>query len=477
MPPKLALLLVVAFVVYAYRSDRKRGYGSTKDLFWPSLWYMVVASRMVGVWLNIWGVPLPGGGGDAEDGSTIDRYFFALLTVIGFGILTRNKFDWSGALKANPWLTALLGFMALSIVWSQYPFVSFKRYIKVIGSIVMALVVLTNERPMDAFLTVLRRCLYVHLPMSILCVKYFREIGVAYDWSGSGQMWQGISTSKNTLGQVAMLGTLYFLGEVRRQWSQLRWRNLHLLYLLMSIHLLKGGGESVSMTSVSVAALAVGIFLHLQSLRSRPAAVRSFVRLVSLAIAGLVALIITHSLLTFDVDSLFGTIITKFGRDITLTDRTYIWDDVYKAASGNPLLGVGFGGFWIGREANIPWNESMTWTLGQAHDGYIDTYLQVGLIGVGLLLMVLITTLPRLVATLASDYDFACFRITMLLTIIFVNITETTFLRGDHHMWFITMLVLWILPPPEVPVAEESTVASPAAGTGQHDSVPSLAAR
>jgi exopolysaccharide production protein ExoQ len=447
MPPQLALVLVTAFVVFAFRSDRSRGYGDTSSLFWPSLWYLVVASRMVGVWFNTWGLPLPSSGdGGAEDGSPIDRYFFALLTVIGFAILARRRFDWGAALSANPWLTALLAFMAISIIWSDYPFVSFKRYIKVIGSIVMALVVLTNERPMDAFFTVLRRCLYIHLPMSILCVKYFREIGVAYDWSGSGQMWQGISTSKNTLGQVAMLGVLYFFTEVRRQWPTLRWRNLHFLYLGMSLYLLKGGGESVSMTSVSVSVFAMGIYLRIQSLRQRIESVGSFVRLVCYTTFGLIALIVTHSIVTFDADSLFGTIITKFGRDITLTDRTFIWDDVYKAAAGNPLLGVGFGGFWIGRMANIPWNQSMTWTLGQAHSGYIDTYLQVGLIGVLLLAVVIFSSLPRLVENLHQDYDLACFRITMLLTIVFVNVTETTFLRGDHHLWFVTMLVLWILP-------------------------------
>ena len=61
----------------------------------------------------------------------------------------------------------------------------------------------------------------------------------------------------------------------------------------------------------------------------------------------------------FSPDSFFGRIITVLGRDITLTDRTYIRSDAYGAAAGNPLLGVGFGGFWIGQIANIPWNTHM----------------------------------------------------------------------------------------------------------------------
>ena len=153
----------------------------------------------------------------------------------------------------------------------------------------------------------------------------------------------------------------------------------------------------------------------------------------------------------FSEDSFFGYLITKFGRDITLTDRIYIWNDVYAAAANNPLFGVGYGGFWIERIANIPWNSTMTWVLGQAHNGYIDTYLQLGLVGGFLFARVLFATLPRLVASLDDDFDYGCFRITLFITILFINVTETTFLRGDHHLWFILLLILWTVPSRQTP--------------------------
>jgi len=167
----------------------------------------------------------------------------------------------------------------------------------------------------------------------------------------------------------------------------------------------------------------------------------------------LITLVLVHSVVMFSEDSVFGSLITAFGRDITLTDRTNIWHDVYGAVS-NPLLGVGFGGFWIGRLANIPWNATMTWVLGQGHSGYVDTYLQLGYVGAFLLAGLLFTALPRLVNTLADDFDFACFRITLFLTIIFVNITESTYLRGDHQLWFLFMLVMWIVPTTQPGVAD-----------------------
>lgn len=446
MPPKFALLMGAVFILGAFYFQPPRTAKVSKALFWPTLWYLVVATRPFGVWMYIWGVPLPGGSSDATEGSSVDRYFYLTLAIIGFWILSKRGFKWRVALRRNPWLAALLFYMAASILWSQYSFVSFKRFVKVLGSIAMALVVLTEDEPFEAMLTVLRRCLYVHLPLSIICTKYFRDIGVAYDWFGTSSMWQGISTSKNTLGQVAMLGVVYFFWEVRKQWRQYGWRNVNVLYLLMAAYLLKGAPTSISMTSVSVAALALLIFLRLQSLRSRPEAVRPFVRLAFTGVAGIVILVLLHSIFMFSEDSPFGYFITKFGRDITLTDRTYIWHDVYAATADNPLFGVGYGGFWIERMANIPWNATMTWVLGQAHNGYIDTYLQLGLVGAFLLARVLFTTLPRLMESMEDDFDFGCFRITLFITILFVNITESTYLRGDHHLWFIMLLTVWMVP-------------------------------
>lgn len=445
MPPQLALLVYAIPVILAFRSDRKRDIGDTKGLFWPSLWYLVVSTHPLGFWLQLWGIPLPTDSGDATDGSLVDRYFYFTLTVLGIRILLQRHLRWSTVFRINPWLVALLAFMALSILWSQYPFVSFKRYIKVIGSIVMAFVVLTHSDPQAAFCTVLRRCLYIHLPMSILCTRYFRDIGVSFDWNGTTDAWCGISGSKNVLGQVAMLGVVYFFWEVRRHWRQLGWRNLHVLYLFMALYLLKGAG-SISMTSISVCVFALVIFFRIQSLRRRPWAIRPFVQVVFYATIAVILLMIVHSVVMFSEGSLMGHIITLLGRDITLTDRTYIWHDVYAAAAGNPFFGVGFGGFWIGRIANIPWNARMTWVLGQAHSGYVDTYLQIGIVGVFLLAALLFTTLPRLLASLADDFDFACMRITLFLTIMFINMTESVYLRGDHHLWLILMIVLWNVP-------------------------------
>lgn len=446
MPPLLALLIGCGFVFYAFRSERLREIGDTKYLFWPTLWYLVVSTHPVGYWLQLWGVSLPGDGGDPTEGSVVDRYFFSALTFIGLSILVRRRhFRWTVALRQNPWLVALLVYMALSIAWSDYPFISFKRYIKVIGSIAMAWLILTNSDPLAALATVLRRCLYIHLPMSIICIKYFRDIGVSYEWGGRTETWEGISTSKNVLGQVTVLAVLYFSWQVWHYWRKFGVRNIDVLYLLMALHLLKGA-KSISMTSVSVCLFALTIFFRTAALRFRPAAARAFVYSIFGGTISIVAFVIAHSVFLFSADSFFGRIITFLGRDITMTDRTYIWTDIYAVAAKSPLLGIGFGSFWIGRMANIPWTATKSWVLAQAHSGYVDTYLQLGLVGMFLLFGTLFSVIPRLSNSLKGDFHFASLRITLLIVIAFINMTESVYLRGDHHLWFILMVVLWQIP-------------------------------
>jgi O-antigen ligase len=214
----------------------------------------------------------------------------------------------------------------------------------------------------------------------------------------------------------------------------------------MALFLLKGSDAAISLTSVSVCIFSMLILLRLQSFRSRPALVGPFVRTIFGITVGFISFVVCHSVANFSADSIFGHMIRMFGRDITLTGRTGIWTDVYAAANSNPLLGVGFGGFWIGRIANIPWNAHMTWVLGQAHSGYVDNYLQLGLIGTLLLIGVLFSAVPQLINSVTEDFDFGCFRITLFLTILFINITESVYLRGDHHLWLLFMVVLWTVP-------------------------------
>lgn len=442
MSANLALLFGWAFVAYAFSRERQRVTLVSSALFWPTLWYMVASSRPAGVWLSIWGVPLPGGGGGLEDGSFIERIFYLTLTLIGIRILRRRPIDWGQVWRQNGWMVAFAVFMFVSISWSNYPYTSFKRFIKMAGSIVMALMILTEEHPFEAIKAVIRRCAYIHLPMSVICIKYIRRIGVSYDYTGSAESWQGIASSKNVLGQVAMVAVLYFIYDVIHNWRRVGWRNLSVVYIFLGSYLLKGSDKAISMTSVAVFGFGLFIFLRLEMLRWRREYIPGFLWKVMAGTFALIVLVAVHSVVMFPEDSTFGWLITKLGRNITLTDRTTIWSQVYDVAASNSFFGVGFGGFWIGQEANIDFSRRMTWTLGQAHNGYVDTYLQTGWIGIFLMTGTFLAAARRLRAEVPEDFEAGRWKVILFLTTLFINITETSHLRGDHHLWLLFLLAL-----------------------------------
>ena len=75
----------------------------------------------------------------------------------------------------NRLLTVFLVYCLISIVWSDFPFVAFKRWIKILGHPVMTLVVFTEPDWEESVTRLMKRCAYVIAPVSILFIKYFPQ--------------------------------------------------------------------------------------------------------------------------------------------------------------------------------------------------------------------------------------------------------------------------------------------------------------
>ena len=83
-----------------------------------------------------------------------------------------------------------------------------------------------------------------------------------------------------------------------------------------------------------------------------------------------------------------------------LTGRTDLWKQCL-AIAGNPLVGTGFESFWLGWRIQRIWDENVGIRLNEAHNGYLELYLQLGWCGVALLAVGLARGYPKLFV--ASD--------------------------------------------------------------------------
>jgi exopolysaccharide production protein ExoQ len=445
MPPVLALVLTTGFVTWLFLRGEERRADISWALWLPLAWLFITGTRFVGQWiaLGTWS-----GSQTSEDGSPLDAAVFGLLTLVGCLVLIQRRAEIGSIVRRNPWIVLLLVYGLVSLAWSDFPFVSLKRWIKALGNVVMALIVVTDANPRAAFLALVRRFGYLALPYSVMLIKYFPEYGRGFDsWTGAGFN-QGVSLSKNGLGQLCVVIGITLFWRVQVLWrdsESLRrssewWVALGMLAMLAWLLFTSDSKTSQVALSIGVATMVVV---------NRVPAIRTRFTLWFVLVATL--LIVAD--LAFD---LRRNIIVALGRDPTLTDRTEIWADVI-ALQPNVLLGAGYEAFWLGERLQILWS-TWLWQPNQAHSSYVEMYANGGLIGVGLLVCMLISAFRSAARDLANESqpeaDWGRLRMALLLAIVFCSYTEALF-KGVNSMWTVFYVIAWTVAYPALPVRRQ----------------------
>ena len=136
-----------------------------------------------------------------------------------------------------------------------------------------------------------------------------------------------------------------------------------------------------------------------------------------------------------------ATLIHALGRNTTLTGRTEIWQRALSVPI-NPLVGTGYYSFWLDPKRVDIVNADYWFRLNEAHSGYVETYLNEGLIGVLLLAALLISVFRKIKRDLLNDESsFNAVRLVFLVIAVFYNFTEAAFDRQDS-VWFALLLAI-----------------------------------
>src|SRR5215469_1085014 len=133
MPPPLALLLTLLFVAILFIRDFRQNANVKGALWLPFFWVTICGGggRYLSQWLDIFGLHV--GAVTVEDGSPIDAAFNATLIFGGLMVLHKRRVSVLKFMRNNQWLTIYLAYCMLAVVWSDFPFVSGKRWIKLLG--------------------------------------------------------------------------------------------------------------------------------------------------------------------------------------------------------------------------------------------------------------------------------------------------------------------------------------------------------
>lgn len=153
----------------------------------------------------------------------------------------------------------------------------------------------------------------------------------------------------------------------------------------------------------------------------------------------------TAAFLGFFWNDLFEFVLGALGRDATLSDRTLVWNLVIISGQDKWLLGSGYGVAWLGGAADTV-KSGLYASINNAHNGFLEIWLQLGVVGVALVALLLIAAGVKVYANLRSldDETFGRMSIAILIYIIVENITAVHLLSYNDLKWSLIVVVAYL---------------------------------
>jgi O-antigen ligase len=126
------------------------------------------------------------------------------------------------------------------------------------------------------------------------------------------------------------------------------------------------------------------------------------------------------------------------GRGAGLSGRTMLWTHLLEVHI-NPVLGTGFESFWLGKR--LKELEGIFFYIpNEAHNGYLETYLTLGIIGVFLLVGLFAATFWKIRLELFRNFQWGRFRLGFLMAVALRAWTEETFATYGA-LWFVFYII------------------------------------
>lgn len=430
---QLALIASAGLTFWLLGRDIKQRQLPSKAIWIPTIWLAILGSRSVSSWLSALGLNYSSGSSTNLEGNPVDMWVFLTLMLSAILILTwRKTFNWGTFALNNKFLILVYLYLVLSVSWSPYPEATFKRAFKDFGHVLVALVLLSEKDPLNTLKIIYVRLSYIIFPLSIVLIKYFPAIGRVPNRSGSN-IFAGVATHKNGLGAIVFVtGLFLFIDLLHLKNREEERRNIdewiRIGMLVLGFYLLFTCQSLTSILSLTLGAFIIWMMSRL-SLTWSPRRVLNL---------GLVAIIFA-GILEFGFDAT-TTISEWAGRGSGFSGRTLIWDMV-KAADTNHILGSGFYTFWNSPES-LEVRTLFKGTLASAHNGLLEMYLDGGMVGLVLLIILLVIWGKKSLQgmLLGSFQGQVC--LTFWILTVFNNFSETHYFRFTP-IWF-TLLVLMI---------------------------------
>ena len=234
--------------------------------------------------------------------------------------------------------------------------------------------------------------------------------------------WRGAYTTKNYLGSTMTRSLAIMLCAFAmrpdRGWLWLPMAALSFLLVILS----------TSKTSLLSCIFVIGAFIFIRFYRRYPIS-----RMV--LIYSLLAIITLFTALMVTIPEVMLGLI---GKDTSLTGRTGIWDNIFRSIYERPILGYGYSVYWVDEFGPSYYVRlALEWGVPSAHNGWLETWLSVGIIGVLMFALLYIWTLMLAIMRLKRGGTETYWVIIITLVFLIFSLSESSVLQQNDLSWII----------------------------------------
>ena len=359
---------------------------------------------------------------DRDPAGSIYTYTFLLVHLLALAFLFPRWRCVQAVLQRNVWIVALAVLALLSCLWSLEPIISLRRVFALTGSFALVLA-LTIQAPPRAYLRLLVRVAVVFIVSTpvivVLLPEYGKGVGVYAD------AWRGVTPHKNNLGWMLAISVVLLIYAYRLRVSSRRlvfWATPGAVFCLWMTQ------SATSYLALLVALIAMSLIGVVKRVRGlRPLLFGSLV-----CFAAGVALM---------ADQWTQQVLRILGKSPTLTGRTVIWDRLFSAISERPFLGHGYRAFWESDYA-VDLMTISGFFAGHSHNGYLDMLLDLGAVGLTILLFACLKASARLAQAAVNGDLIAEAHLVLLLTCLFIGFSGQVVLRPNTFYFILMSMAL-----------------------------------
>lgn len=362
----------------------------------------------------------------------------------GIGLLLlRARHTLERRLPSIPLVILFTLWVLATALWSLDPLLTLRRGVEfaLAGGFGLYLAV---RFPLQKQLRIFWIALLLLAVASVLAVFAFPATGLDRS-AGHLHDWKGIFTQKNASGRMMVLATALLLVLRRGAGASkaLFYSSIAASAALFALVLYKSGSRSAWLLEAVVLAVAFLLWI----LRCAAPKLRVLLLVVA-AELGLIACVVAYAER--------ARILEHLGRGVMLSGRVGIWAAVWSYICQRPWLGWGYAAFWQGWTGPSFQVSSMVhFLVFHAHDGYLDLWLQTGLLGLLLFVLLGLQAFARVVRRVGEG-EFAdrsgkfpmsnlLWPLLVLVIVGLYGIDENTILIVHGIFWPLAVMALVLL--------------------------------